>query len=786
MRTSNEPEALRNAFLENLCYAQGKFPGIATINDFYFALAYTVRDRLWERWVNSVRDWYNPDIKVRGVAYLSAEYLVGPHLENNLINLGILEDVRAAVDGADLEAVEPDGTVIEIDLEKLIAQEVEPGLGNGGLGRLAACYMDSLATVGVPAIGYGIRYEFGIFNQSIREGWQQESTDRWLRFGNPWEIARPEASYRVKLGGWTEHYTDDQGRYRVRWQPGQVVLGVAYDTPILGYHSPITNTLRLWKSEACESFDFQAFNQGDYFGAVNQKIVSENLTKVLYPNDENIVGKRLRLQQQYFFTSCSLQDLIRINQEIFLATHPDGAHSLDDFHERTAIQLNDTHPAIAVPELMHLLVDEHGMDWDPAWAITTQTFSYTNHTLLPEALETWGLDLFREVLPRHLEIIEEINRRFLDDMRLQYPGDLAKVQRMSVIDEEQGRVRMANLAVVGSHTVNGVAAMHSELVKEQLLHDFYALCPDKFLNVTNGVTPRRWLLLSNPGLAGLITAAIGDAWITDLDRLRGLEAYADDSEFQRAWRQVKRDNKVKLANIIERRSGILLDPMSMFDIQVKRIHQYKRQHLNVLHIITEYDRIKVNPDAEVTPRTFIFGGKAAPGYRIAKLIIKLINSVAEVVNRDPDVRGRLKVVFLPDFNVKHAHNIYPAADLSEQISTAGFEASGTGNMKFSMNGALTIGTLDGANVEIRDEVGAENFFLFGMDVDQVGAMRRRGYRPRDWYEGDAELRRALDMIADGFFSHGDRELFKPRVVLLLELDRFLLLADYRAYIDALA
>ena len=776
VRTGASPDALRKAFLENLCFAQGKFRGIATVNDYYCALAYTVRDHLLERWVHAVHDWFRPD--VRGVAYLSAEYLLGPQLENNLINLGIHAPVREAIDGMALKALHPDGHHSDVNLDILIAQEEEPGLGNGGLGRLAACYMDSLSTLGVPAIGYGIRYEFGIFDQAIRDGWQQEHTDRWLRLGNPWEIPRPEASYPVKLGGHTEHWQDDEGRLRVRWVPGQVVLGVAYDTPVLGYRGGTTNTLRLWKSEACQSFDFRAFNQGDYAGAVDQKVSAENLTKVLYPNDENLAGKRLRLEQQFFFTSCSLQDLIHINTLI--------TGSVNRFNELTAVQLNDTHPAIGVAELMRLLVDEHLMDWDGAWDITRRTFSYTNHTLLPEALETWSLDLFRSVLPRHLEIILEINRRFLDGVRMKYPGDLGKVQRMSLIGGQPGseRVRMANLACVGSHAINGVAALHTELVKDHLLNDFYRLCPEKFSNKTNGVTPRRWIVLSNPGLTELVSRQLGDAWITDLDQLGGLRELADDGAFQQAWQQVKHNNKVRLAAIIARRTGVQVDPQSMFDVQVKRIHEYKRQHLNLLHVVTEYNRIKANPQHEVTPRTFIFAGKAAPGYFLAKLIIKLVNSIADVVNNDPDVAGRLKVVFLPDFNVKHAHNIYPAADLSEQLSTAGLEASGTGNMKFSMNGALTIGTLDGANIEIREEVGADNFFLFGMDVGEVEALKQRGYQPRACYEEDEELRAAIDMIARGFFSHGDLQLFRPLVDNLLEHDPYLVLADYRAYIDA--
>ena len=778
VRTGASPEALRKAFLENLCFAQGKFQGIATVNDYYCALAYTVRDHLLERWVRAVHDWFRPD--VRGVAYLSAEYLLGPQLENNLINLGIRTPVREAIDGMGLKALHPDGHESDVNLDCLIAQEEEPGLGNGGLGRLAACYMDSLSTLGVPAIGYGIRYEFGIFDQTIQDGWQHEHTDRWLRLGNPWEIPRPEATYPVKLGGHTEHWQDDEGRLRVRWVPGQVVLGVAYDTPVLGYRGGTTNTLRLWKSEACQSFDFQAFNQGDYAGAVDQKVHAENLTKVLYPNDDNLAGKRLRLEQQFFFTSCSLQDLIHINTQI--------TGSVNRFNELTAVQLNDTHPSIGVAELMRLLVDEHLMDWDGAWDITRRTFSYTNHTLLPEALETWSLDLFRSVLPRHLEIILEINQRFLDGVRMKYPGDLGKVQRMSLIGGPPGnqRVHMANLACVGSHAINGVAALHTELVKGHLLQDFYQLCPEKFTNKTNGVTPRRWVVLSNPGLTELIKRQLGDGWITDLDQLTGLRKLAGDGAFQQSWQQVKHSNKVRLAAIIARRTGVEVDPQSMFDVQVKRIHEYKRQHLNLLHVITEYNRIKADPQREVTARTFIFAGKAAPGYFMAKLIIKLVNSIAEVVNNDPDVAGRLKVVFLPDFNVKHAHNIYPAADLSEQISTAGLEASGTGNMKFSMNGALTIGTLDGANVEIRQQVGPENFFLFGMDVDGVEALRQAGYRPRACYEEDAELAAAINMIARGFFSHGDLQLFKPLVDNLLEQDPFLVLADYRAYIDAQA
>ena len=602
-----------------------------------------------------------------------------------------------------------------------------------------------------------------------------EITDKWLRFGNPWEIARPEIAYDVKFGGRTEAWTDEQGRYRVRWVPDTVVKGVAYDTPILGYRVDTCNSLRLWKAEAVESFDFAAFNHGDYYRAVEDKMQSENITKVLYPNDEMLQGKTLRLQQQFFFVTCSLQDMIRVH---LLLERP-----LDKFHEKWAVQLNDTHPAIAVAELMRLLVDEHQMDWDTAWQVTRQTFAYTNHTLLPEALEKWSVPLFGRLLPRHLEIIYEINRRFLDEVRAKFPGDDARVARMSLIDESGERyVRMANLATVGSHHVNGVARLHSDLLRQTVMRDFAELWPEKFCNVTNGVTPRRFVAVSNPPLTQLITSRIGDGWLRDLDQLRKLEPLADDAEFQQQWREVKLAAKRSLAALIEQRTGVKVNPESLFDIQAKRLHEYKRQHLNVLHILTLYLRLKRDPQADVPARTFIFGAKAAPGYFMAKLIIKLINSVADVVNNDPAVRDRLKVVFFPDYNVKNAQHIYPAADLSEQISTAGKEASGTGNMKFAMNGALTIGTLDGANVEIREEVGAENFFLFGLTAEQVQELKSRGYRPHDHYEQNAELREVLDFIASGGLSGGDTELFRPLVDNLLGHDPFLVLADYQAYV----
>ena len=761
-RTGLSVETLRRAFADNLFYIVGRYPTAASPNDFYMALAYTVRDRILQRWLSTIQLYRQQEVKV--VCYLSAEFLIGPQLANNLINLNIYDQVKEAIAASGL------------NLNDLIEQEEEPGLGNGGLGRLAACYLDSLATLEIPAIGYGIRYEFGIFNQEIENGWQQEITDRWLRNGFPWEIARLDRAVTIQFGGYTKAYTNQQGQYQVRWMSGYTVQGVPYDTPILGFKKNTANTLRLWKAEAGESFDFQKFNEGDYYGAVEEKTVSENITKVLYPNDEPLQGKLLRLQQQYFFVSCSLQDMIR--------THLFEGDSLDNFHEKFAVQLNDTHPTIAIAELMHLLLDEHGYDWDQAWNITQNTFAYTNHTLLPEALERWPVSLFGSLLPRHLEIIYEINHRFLQQVRDRFPGDDERVRRMSLIEEGQEQyVRMAYLACVGSHAINGVAELHSQLLKDMTLRDFNEMFPEKFFNITNGVTPRRWMVQSNPRLSFLIADQIGDRWITHLDELRNLEPFAEDHEFRKLWRQTQEGIKADLASYIKDRLDIEVNPQSLFDVQVKRIHEYKRQHLNVLHIITLYNRIKQNPDIEITPRTFIFGGKSAPGYKMAKLIIKLINSVGDVVNNDPDVRGRLTVVFLPDYSVKLGQRIYPAADLSEQISTAGKEASGTGNMKFAMNGALTIGTLDGANIEIRKEVGEENFFLFGLTAPEVADLKAKGYNPRDYYDRDPNLKAVIDAIANGTFSPDDPKLFKPLIDSLLTRDEYLLLADYPAYIE---
>jgi starch phosphorylase len=762
IRTGTSPEILAQALLENLYYVQGRNPELATRNDWYMALAYTVRDRMLHGWIETLSTIRR---EARIVSYLSAEFLLGPQLGNSLISLGIWEPVREAVARQGLK------------LEDLLEQEGEPGLGSGGLGRLAACFLDSLATLEIPAFGYGIRYEFGIFDQEIRDGWQVEVTDQWLALGNPWELRRPEITYRVGWKGHTETYSDAAGFQRLRWVPGMMVKGVAYDYPVPGYRTKVTNLLRLWKSEAVESFDFQDFNVGDYYGAVEEKVISETVTKVLYPNDGPEAGKRIRLAQQNFFVSCSLQDMLRI--------HLVRGHSLDTFHKTYAVQLNDTHPAIAVAELMRLLMDEHHLPWEQAWEITGNTLAYTNHTLLPEALEKWPLPLFAELLPRHLEIIFELNRRFLDEVRLRYPGDEGLVERVSIIDESGSKyVRMANLASLGSHSINGVAALHTELLKTTVLKDFHTLFPEKFLNITNGVTPRRWLALSNPRLAGLISSRLGDGWVSHLEEdLPRLEPLADNPEFRRAWRAVKQANKEELAAVIRERTGVTLNPGTMFDIQVKRLHEYKRQHLNLLHIITVYNRLKKNPDGEITPRTFIFGGKAAPGYSMAKLMIKLINAVADVVNNDPDVRDRLKIVYFPDFNVKNGQRIYPAADLSEQISTAGKEASGTGNMKFGLNGALTIGTLDGANVEMREAVGPENFFLFGLTAPEIADRKARGYHALAYYESNNGLREVIDLISSGYFSRGDTRLFQPLVASLLYHDEYLVCADYQAYVD---
>jgi starch phosphorylase len=729
-------DSLARDVLDKLYTELAKFPGVATKNDLYLALAYAVRDRLLRRWVDSARAIL--EHKKRTVLYLSAEYLIGPQLGSNLMALGIEDEARRAI--AELGG----------SLDELLAHEEEPGLGNGGLGRLAACFMDSLATLDIPAVGHGLRYEFGIFDQAIHDGWQVERTDRWLRHGNPWEVRRYEVEIPVGFGGHTEG---------TKWYPERFVTGVPYDVPVAGYGTQTTNFLRLWSAVATEEFDLDAFQVGEYWRAVDKKIRSENLTKVLYPNDSSLAGKQLRLEQQYFFVSCALQDTLR------LLLHAGATvHDLPSF---VAIQLNDTHPTLAIPELMRLLMDVHHLGWDDAWTITTKTVAYTNHTLLPEALETWPLPLVQRLLPRHLAIIYEINHRFLDQVRARFPGDDARVRRMSLIGEDgEKTVRMAHLATVASHHVNGVAELHSRLLRETVLADFAALWPERFTNVTNGVTPRRFVALANPGLTALVTEAIGDGWLRDTARLRELEPFAADAGFCEKWRAIKQANKRALGGF---------DPTSLLDAQCKRIHEYKRQHLNLLHAIALWQR-----GADV-PRTILLAGKAAPAYYKAKLIIRLAHGIARAIAADP--RG-LSVMFVPDFSVKVAQRIYPAADLSEQISTAGLEASGTGNMKFTLNGALTIGTLDGANVEIREAVGADNFFLFGLTAEQVLARKREGYRPRDVLAHDPELAHALDLVASGAFSDGDRDLFAPLVRDLTDHDPFLVLADFRSYAEA--
>lgn len=755
-------QELKRAFAYNIFYKQGVTIRRASLNDYYLAVSRTLFDKMQHLFINSKEALLDKESKI--VCYLSAEFLMGPHLHNNLVNLGLYDEFNQAANESGL------------DLKAIINHEEEPGLGNGGLGRLAACYLDSLASLQIPAIGYGIRYEYGMFDQEIKNGWQKEISDRWLHSGNPWEIKKPDNACDVGFGGHTEIYHGECGKRRTRWRPARVITGVPYDTPIPGYKVNNVNLLRLWSAEAHTSFDFEDFNTGDYYGAVEDKIKAETITKVLYPNDEQFLGKQLRLEQQFFFVSCSLQDMIR--------RHLYSHECLDNFHDSFTVQLNDTHPAVAVPELMRLLLDDYQYTWKNAWDITCKTLCYTNHTLLPEAMEKWELCLFRELLPRHLEIIYEINIRFLDQVRMRYPGDDARICRMSIIDESGPKyVRMANLACIGSKAINGVAAMHTDLLRKHTLADWNDMYPGKIRNITNGVTPRRWIAVSNPRLTELITDAIGEKWLTNLHKLRDLEHLADDSVFQEAWRRVKEKNKQDFASLILTQKNLIVDPKAMFDVQVKRIHEYKRQHLNVLHIITLYNRIKENPDIDITPRLFVFGGKAAPGYFMAKRMIKLITSVAKIVNNDPDVKDRLKVFFIANYNVKIGHSVYPMTDLSEQISLAGKEASGTGNMKFSMNGALTIGTLDGANVEIREEVGPENFFLFGLTVEEVMEQQSNGYTPRDFYYNNENLRKAIDLISIGHFSHGDRKLFKPIVDSLLSDDQYMLLADYQGYID---
>ncbi len=755
-------EHFTQEFLEELQFGQGVTLARATTNDLYMALARTVRQQLMSRWLDTVSNQMRG--RAKAVAYLSAEYLLGRQLDNALLAAGLTQTAEACMAG------------LGVDLDRLRNAEIEPGLGNGGLGRLAACFVDSLATMNYPAVGYGIRYEYGIFRQTFVDGAQVEQPDRWLANGSPWEFPHPEMAVTVNFGGHTERATDEDGTETVTWVPGWQVLGIPYNYMVPGYDTSNVNTLRLWSARATQAFDLQVFNAGDYLEAVRSQAFAENISKVLYPEDSTPQGKELRLQQQYFFVACSIQD--------FLTNTFRPDFDLHKLPERVIFQLNDTHPVIAIPELMRILVDLRGLEWADAWAICQQCFAYTCHTLLPEALEVWPVELLERLLPRHMEIIYRINEGFLDDLRVEYPGDEMKIRSMSIIQEYPYRaVRMANLATVAGAKVNGVAALHSELLREKVLHDFATLWPDKFTNVTNGVTPRRFIKLADPKLADLITGAIGPGWLRDLSRLAELEPRAEDPGFLEAFAEVKAANKTRLAGLLSERDGLRIDPTAMFDVMVKRLHEYKRQSLKILHVISLYQRLQDDPDLDLTPRVVLFGAKAAPGYLMAKQTIALINAVARTLEQDPVVAGRLQIAFPANYNVTLAERLIPAADLSEQISLAGKEASGTGNMKLALNGALTVGTLDGANVEILELVGRENFFLFGLTEPQVHDLTSAGYRPHTYYESNPVLRRALDAVASGEFSGGDRSAFAPVVDALLGDDRFLALADYQAYID---
>lgn len=763
-RSSKSSFTLKDEIQRHMRLTMGRDPAKPNRHACFMGLAYSVRDRLIDRWIRTQRSQY--DTLAKRVYFLSLEFLPGRFLMNYLISLDMVDEVRQTV--AD----------IGFDLDELEEEEWDAGLGNGGLGRLASCYMDSLACLDLPGYGYGIRYDYGIFHQTIENGWQREHSDNWVRKGTPWEIRRAEYLIPVRFNGRSEVYTDAAGRQCRRWVGGETVMAMACDILIPGYGDDFVTNMRLWRARSSREFNLEEFNQGDYIGAVEAKVLSENISNVLYPSDEMEQGRELRLKQQYFLVAATLADILRRHRKLNR-----GFSELPDF---VAIQLNDTHPAVAIPELMRLLVDEEGLAWDEAWPICEKTFAYTNHTVLPEALESWPVDLIGRLLPRHMEIIFEINRRFLERVHSDAPQDHGILERLSLISESgQQRVRMAHLAIVGSHTVNGVAELHSSILKKDLFRDFDTIFPGRLTNVTNGITPRRWLAQANPRLAQLINEAIGPEWITDLRRLRQLEPLAEDTAFRRQWIKAKRDNKKLLARYVLRKIGLGVDPDTLFSVQVKRIHEYKRQLLNVLHVITLYHRIKANTGASAVPRTVIFAGKAAPAYRRAKLIIRLINAVAEKTNSDPDVKDKLRVLFLPNYCVSQAEKIIPAADLSEQISTAGMEASGTGNMKMSLNGALTIGTLDGANVEIMQEVGEENIFIFGLTADRVAALRREGYHPQSYYDGDAELRQVLDSLSRGDFSPQEPRLFTPIVESLLQRgDYYMLMADYRPYVTA--
>jgi starch phosphorylase len=765
---NSRSDAIRAQILRHLTFTLARDPHTATTRDWWIATAMAIREHLLGNFIATMG--VHNGKNVRRVYYLSLEYLMGRLLESNLYNTGLYEDTVAAVRS------------LGLDFLVLRDAEEDMGLGNGGLGRLAACFLDSLATHDYPAIGYGIHYEFGLFKQEFVNGHQMEHPDNWIMFGDPWEIVRPEYTIRVQLYGEVVHEFDDRGNSRPRWVNARTILGVPYDTPIAGYGTKTVNFLRLWASKATEEFDLATFNRGGYVEAVGEKVVGETVSKVLYPNDKTDNGKELRLVQQYFFVSCSLRDIIRRHRK-----NPEN--SWENFPDKVALHLNDTHPAVAIAELLRILLDEESLPWDQAWSIVTRTFAYTNHTLMPEALEKWSVPLFQRVLPRHLQIIYDINVRLMEACELQWPGDIGKKRVCSLIEEDGVKlVRMAHLAVVGSHAVNGVAALHSELLKRTLFAEFNELYPGKFNNKTNGITPRRWLLQANPRLAALITRTLGStAWIRDLNRLRGLEKYADDAAFRREFMAVKRENKADLAALIESECGVQVSADAIFDVQVKRLHEYKRQHLNLLHILTLYRRLLQNPSLDIRPRVFLFAAKAAPGYDIAKNIIRAINLIGEHINRDERIGNRLKVIFMPNYRVSLAERIIPAADISEQISTAGKEASGTGNMKLALNGALTVGTLDGANIEIREEVGDDNIFIFGLTVEEVYALRAKGYNPWDYYNADEELRAAVDWLGSNYFTPAEGAAFLPvHHSLLNGGDPFMVLADFRAYCDCQA
>ncbi|MFC1830939.1 glycogen/starch/alpha-glucan phosphorylase [Thermodesulfobacteriota bacterium] len=761
---SETSESIRDSIIHHLLSFQGRDPERSGASDIYKALAFTLRDIMVEKWIKTQKTFYAK--KKKRVYYLSLEFLIGRSLGNSIINLGLYDEVKQAV------------SELGFSMEEIREQEEDAALGNGGLGRLAACFMDSIATLKIPAYGYGIRYEYGLFNQQLIDGYQVERPDNWLRYGTPWEFERRLPVFSIQFYGKVSTYQDDKGCYRSKWIDTQDVMAMPCDIMVPGYMNDHVINMRLWAARASSELDLTHFGEGDYIGAVQQKVSSETISKVLYPPDHNYAGQELRLRQQYFFVAATFQDIMRRfkkNNETF-----------DKFPDRVAVQLNDTHPAIAIPELMRILLDLEGLNWEKAWDICTRTFAYTNHTLMPEALERWSVDMIGKVLPRHLQIIYEINQRFLDQVSQHYPGDLGKIGRMSIIEEGYPKkVRMAYLAIVGSHSVNGVAALHTQLLKDKVFKDFDNFYPDKINSKTNGITPRRWLLKSNPDLSGLINEKIGTGWEVDLDKLRELEPFADDREFQKRFREIKLNNKYKLADYIGISTGVLVSHETMFDVQVKRIHEYKRQLLNALHVIHLYHQFVTSEQTDLAPRTVIFAGKAAPSYWRAKLIIKLITSIGEVVNNDPRIGDRLKVVFLPNYNVSQAELIIPAADLSEQISTAGTEASGTGNMKLALNGALTIGTLDGANIEIREEVGADNIFIFGLTAEEAEYERIHNSRtPVQICRENDDIALIMEALSSGTFSHGDRNLFQPLIDSLMSPhDQYLLIRDLESYID---